>query len=134
MVAVGGDDVVILPHHRAAPDGHGFLADVEMEETADPALLIGAQAALLEAPDAHHLAIEPDAFSRRQPCVDGRAAGRGRPWRGSHLIIACGRWRIAHNKNRVSRFWIIGDISRIKSSASRVLAALSVPWRHRARR
>ncbi len=60
VVAVGGDDVIVLAHERAGADGDGFLADVEVEEAADLAGIIDREAALLEAADAHHLAVELD--------------------------------------------------------------------------
>ena len=76
VVAIGRDDMILLLHDRAAADGHGLLPDVQMEESADAALLIGAQAALLEAPDAHHRAVKIEALRLGQPGVDRRAAGR----------------------------------------------------------
>jgi hypothetical protein len=76
VVAVGGDDVVVLAHERAAADGDGLLADVEVEKATDLLRLIGAQRTLLEAADAHHGAEEPDALHLGQLLVD-RCGGRG---------------------------------------------------------
>jgi hypothetical protein len=61
VVAVGGDDVVVLAHEGAAAHGHRFLADVEVQEPTDLLGLIGAQRTFLEAADAHHRAEELDA-------------------------------------------------------------------------
>jgi hypothetical protein len=43
------------PISEQQPDGDRLLADVEVEKAADLLALIGAQRALLEAADAHHL-------------------------------------------------------------------------------
>ena len=72
MVAVGGDDVVVLAQQRAGADGDGLLAVVEMEEAADPALLVDAQAAVLEGADTHHVGVELELFFRREVAVDRR--------------------------------------------------------------
>ena len=79
VVAVGGDDVVVLAHERAGADGDGFLADVEVEEAADLALVIDGQAALFEAADAHHLAVELDLLLGVE-----RGVGRGLGVRAGH--------------------------------------------------
>jgi hypothetical protein len=75
VVAVGGDDVVVLAHDGHAADGDGFLPDVEVEEAADLALLVAAQAALLEAADAHHVAVERDQLVMAELGVDGGLPG-----------------------------------------------------------
>ena len=54
VVAVRGDDMVVLAHEGAAADGDGLLADVQVKEAADLLRLVRAQAPLLEPPDAHH--------------------------------------------------------------------------------
>jgi hypothetical protein len=61
-----------LPHQRAAADRDGLLTDVEVQKAADLLRLVGAEAALFEAPDAHHLAVQLNLFIARQPGVDGR--------------------------------------------------------------
>ncbi len=91
VVAVGGDDVVVLAHQRAAADGHRLLADVEMQEAADLLGLVGAQAALLEPADAHHHAVQGDLLLGRQRRVDGR--GREARLAGAGLGFGFRRWR-----------------------------------------
>src|SRR5690606_15607183 len=60
VIAIGGDHVIVFTHERTAADGDGFLTDVEVEKTADFLGLVGAQTALLEAADTHHLPVELD--------------------------------------------------------------------------
>ena len=50
VLAVGGDDVVARLRGRDRPDGDGFLADVEVQEAADLALLVGTARRLFETP------------------------------------------------------------------------------------
>jgi len=75
VVAIRRDHLVVLLHHRAATDGDRFLADVEMKEPADLAGLVGAQAAFLEAADAHERPVKTDALLCGQPGVDRRLGG-----------------------------------------------------------
>ncbi len=76
VVAIGSDDVVVFAHDGDAADGDGLLADVKVEEAANFALLITAEAALFEAADAHHVAVELDEFVRAELGVDVGVAGR----------------------------------------------------------
>ena len=62
VVAVIRDEVVIGPHHAHGPDADRFLADVEVEEAADPALDVELGAPLLEAADEQHLLVQPERF------------------------------------------------------------------------
>jgi hypothetical protein len=75
VVAVGGDDVIVLAHDGHAANGDGFLADIEVEEAADLALLVASEAALLEAADAHHVAVEGDQLVVAELGVDGGLPG-----------------------------------------------------------
>ncbi len=70
VIAVRGDHVVVGAHQRTATDGHGLLADIEVEKAADFLGLIGAQAPLLKPADADHLAEELDAGLGGQVCID----------------------------------------------------------------
>ncbi len=49
MIAVGGDDVVVVAEHRDGTGAARFLADVEVAEAADAAEGVGLGAAFLEA-------------------------------------------------------------------------------------
>ena len=49
--------VVLLAPRVLKSDGDGFLPNIKMEESADLLRLVGAEAALLETPDPHHLAM-----------------------------------------------------------------------------
>ena len=60
VVAVGGDDVVIVAHERAGADGDGFLADVEVEKAAHFSAVVLLQRLLLKAPHPQHLPQQPD--------------------------------------------------------------------------
>ncbi len=72
VVAVSGDKVVVfLVAGGDGADGYGFLADVEVQESADVALLVGTQGTLLEATDANHVAVEGDFVLFRESLVDG---------------------------------------------------------------
>ena len=54
VVAVGGDDVVVLAAQADGADGDGFLADVEVQEAAHlAALVLAATPFLFETADAH---------------------------------------------------------------------------------
>jgi len=57
VVAVGGDALVALFGRRLEADHHGFLADVEVAETADQSHAIELAGLLFESPDEQHLAI-----------------------------------------------------------------------------
>ena len=58
VVAIGGDDRVLVGDRRLHADHHGLLADVEMAEAADQAHAVELAGALLEAADQQHVAIE----------------------------------------------------------------------------
>src|SRR5574340_269406 len=55
MFSVGGDDRVIVRERRDRPGGHGFFADIEVEEAADFPELIEFRRPFLEAADSEHL-------------------------------------------------------------------------------
>ena len=60
MVAIGGDDIVVLSENADRTDRNRFLAAVLMKEAADLVpLLVQHLRAFLEPADQHHLA-EPD--------------------------------------------------------------------------
>ena len=71
VVAVGGDDVVVVAHERAGADGDGFLADVEVEEAAHFAAVVLLERLLLEAAHAEHFAQETDFVLGGEAFVDG---------------------------------------------------------------
>ena len=75
VVAVGGDDVVVLAHDRHDAHGNRLLTNIEVEETADLALLVAAEAALLEAANAHHVSVKCDQLVLSELGVDGGLAG-----------------------------------------------------------
>ena len=56
VLAVRRDDRVLRRKRLHGADGHGFLADVEMQEAANLAGAVQLGALLLEAADAQHLA------------------------------------------------------------------------------
>jgi hypothetical protein len=58
MVAVGGNDRIAQLDGRLHAHHHGFLADVEVAETADQPHAIELAGPLLEAADQQHVAIE----------------------------------------------------------------------------
>ncbi len=63
MVAIAGDDRVPADGERGLePDGDGFLANIEVAETADQAEAVKLAGALLEAADQQHLAVEFEQF------------------------------------------------------------------------
>ncbi|MFT3685088.1 MAG: hypothetical protein QM783_09215 [Phycisphaerales bacterium] len=55
VVAVGGDDRVVLLKAVDGADGEGFLPDVEMAEAADLGLLVRLGAAVLKLTDGDHV-------------------------------------------------------------------------------
>ena len=55
VLAIGRDDGVVRRERLHHADGHGFLADVEVQEAADLLRGVKLDAFLLEAPDAQHL-------------------------------------------------------------------------------
>ena len=57
VVAIGGDDGVLVAHIGLHADDDGFLADVEMAEAADQAHAVELARPLLEAADQQHVAI-----------------------------------------------------------------------------
>ena len=58
VVAVGGDDRVLVDDRRLHADDDGFLADIEVAEAADQAHAVELACPLLEAADQQHVAIE----------------------------------------------------------------------------
>lgn len=60
VVAVRGDDWVVVVEGVDGADGEGFLADVEVTEAADFGLLVGLGAAVLKLADEDHVAKELD--------------------------------------------------------------------------
>lgn len=70
MIAVGGDDVVVLAHQRDGADRDGFLSDVKMEEAAHFSLLVELEGGLLETADAEHVGEEAELLLRGQVGVD----------------------------------------------------------------
>lgn len=54
VIAVRGDEVIILTRQGNGADGDGLLADVKVEETADLTALVVLERNLLEAADADH--------------------------------------------------------------------------------
>ena len=55
VLAVGGDQVVVVAHHGDGADDRRLLADREMQEAADLGLHVHLLRALLEVPDQQHL-------------------------------------------------------------------------------
>ena len=98
MIPIRGDDVVVLAHEGAATDGDRFLADVEMQESADLFGLVGAQGAFLKATDADHLAMKLDLFLLGEIGVDGR---RGRLAGARDFGFGGGCCFFAHRWSRV---------------------------------
>jgi len=56
VIAVAGDDLVAVLQRHLHSDDDGFLADVEMTETADCAHAVKLTGLFLETPDQQHLA------------------------------------------------------------------------------
>ena len=57
VIAVGGDDRVALLERRLDADDDGFLADIEVAETADQPHAVELARLLLEAADQEHVAV-----------------------------------------------------------------------------
>jgi hypothetical protein len=57
VVAIGGDHLVAVLHRHLQAGDHGFLADVEMAETADEPHSIKLAGLFLEAADQQHVAV-----------------------------------------------------------------------------
>ena len=57
VVAIAGDDLVALFERHLHADDDGFLADIEVAETADEAHAVELAGLFLEAADEQHLAI-----------------------------------------------------------------------------
>jgi hypothetical protein len=57
VVPIGGYYMVLFSSGADRADGHGFLADVQVQEAADLARLIKLGALLLESTNQYHLAI-----------------------------------------------------------------------------
>ena len=58
MIAISGDDMIVVPQKRNRSHRDRFLADIKMEKSAHLALVVELQGGLLETPDADHLAQE----------------------------------------------------------------------------
>ena len=96
MVAIGGDQLVVGPDIGLHAHHHGFLADIEVAETADQPHAVKLTSPLFEAADQEHVAIELfEGFGIAASSVSGRfflffgafrgvahASGRS-VWRGS---------------------------------------------------
>ena len=54
MIAIGGDDVIVVPHRRDCADHDRFLPNVKMAKTADFLRLILLTRALFETPNQQH--------------------------------------------------------------------------------
>jgi len=54
VIAISGDDVIVVAHGRDRAGDHRFLADVKMAEPADLLRLILLTGAFFEAPDQQH--------------------------------------------------------------------------------
>jgi len=99
VIAIGGDHVIVRAHQGAAAYGDSFLADVQVEKTADLFRLVRTQAAFFKAPNAHHLTVELDLLFDAQGAVDrgarGGSGGRARTFflfnGGSRLFAHDGR-------------------------------------------
>jgi hypothetical protein len=65
VVAVGGDDLVARFQAGLHPDHDGFLADVEVAETADEPHAVELAGLLLEAADQEHVAVGAEELLRR---------------------------------------------------------------------
>ena len=57
VIAIVRHDVILRAQRVHRAHGDGFLADVQMQEAADLALLIGRARFFFKAPDQHHLPI-----------------------------------------------------------------------------
>ena len=117
VIAVRRDDVVVRAHQGAGADGDRLLADVKVEEAADLLRLIGAEAALFETPDAHHLAMQLDLVLARQLRVDRsrgviRAAGGG----GRAFGLGSGSRFLAHGRS--FGWWKRGSVRRRRGKSS----------------
>jgi hypothetical protein len=62
VVAVGREEVVVVAEQAHGADAHRFLADVQVEETADLPLDVHLLAALLEPADEQHLPVQNEGF------------------------------------------------------------------------
>src|SRR5690606_3095061 len=71
VVAIAGDDGVVVSDRRLHPDHHGFLADIEMAEPADQPHAVELARLLLEAADEQHVAVMLDELGY----VAGRLGG-----------------------------------------------------------
>ena len=71
VVAVSGDEVIMLPHDRDGSHGGSFLAYVKVQEAAHLAFLVGLQGSLLELADADQVGEALDLGFDRHGLVDG---------------------------------------------------------------
>src|ERR1700720_983846 len=67
VVAVGGDDVVIVPQKRDRADSDSLLARVKMEKATHFSQVVIFERGLLEPPDPEHLAQETNLVFLRYP-------------------------------------------------------------------
>jgi len=108
VIAIGGDGVVVLAEQGLRADDDRFLADVEMEEAADLAGVVGEEARLLELADARHLPVEVDLGFLGQGLID----------RGFGVV---GRGRLLGHKSEA------GDASKVRTTGNRGTRAIG--WR-----
>jgi hypothetical protein len=62
MIAIRGDDLIALLQRGLHADDDGFLADIEVAESADQTHAVELARALLEAADQQHVAIVLEQF------------------------------------------------------------------------
>ena len=70
MVAVGGNDMVVVPEQRNGADGDRFLPGVKVKKAPHSPQIVVFQGGLLKAADAVHVPEEPDFLFRGQPGID----------------------------------------------------------------
>lgn len=71
VIAISGDDVVVVAEEVASAYGNGLLADVEVKKSANLALLVNAQGAFFKASDAHHVGVEAQLVLGAERLIDG---------------------------------------------------------------
>ena len=127
VLAIGGHDRVVRRETLQRADGHGLLADVEVQEAADLALAVLLRARLLEAPDAHHPAQEP----QRVVAVAWREERVRRHGLSSVEVSPSGSpsSRARSSRRRIFPLRVLGTPSRTSSS----FGATAAPSRVRAK-
>jgi hypothetical protein len=83
VVTISRDHMIIFTHKGDTTNGHGFLADVKMQETTHATALIMKHGDLLKAADTDHFAIQLDFFISCKLGVDRMLGGSG-GFRGGH--------------------------------------------------